>query len=326
MWLELLAILIGFLLLAWSADRLVKGASAIAVNLNVAPLIIGLTIVGMGTSAPEMIVSGMAAWQGNPGLASGNAVGSNIINIALILGLTALITPLHIHSSIIRRELPVLMIAMIAAGVLLSDGTLGRLDGALLLAGMVILLGWAIWLTTRARGRSDPMAAEFAGEMPVGISMRRALLLLVSGSLVLLASSRLLVWAAVSIAQTFGVSDLVIGLTIVAFGTSLPELAACLASALRREHDITVGNVVGSNIFNTLAVLGLPGLIHPAPVEPLLLTRDYPFMLVITLLLFIMAYGFRSPGRLNRLEGGLLVGTFCAYQTLLYFSEISRIG
>jgi len=326
MWIELLAILTGFLLLTWSADRFVEGASAIAVNLNVAPLIIGLTIVGMGTSAPEMVVSGMAAWQGNPGLAAGNAVGSNIINIALILGLTALIMPLHVHSSIIRRELPVLLLVMVAAGALLADGTLGRLDGALLLTGMVSLLGWAVWLITRVRDRPDPMAAEFAGEMPVGISMRRALLLLLGGGVILLASSRLLVWAAVSIAQTFGVSDLVIGLTIVAFGTSLPELAACVASALRREHDIAVGNVVGSNIFNTLAVLGLPGLIHPAPVEPQLLARDYPVMLAITLLLFFMVYGFRAPGRISRLEGSLLVGTFCAYQTLLYFSEISRIG
>jgi len=326
MLIELLAVIAGFLMLAWSADRFVDGASAMAVNLNISPLIIGLTIVGMGTSAPEIIVSGMAAWQGNPGLAIGNAIGSNIVNSTLILGITALIVPLHVHSSIVRRELPVLLLVMVAAGMLLSDGTLGRIDGVLLLSGMVLMLSWSVWLATRPSARPDPVASEFAGEMPTGIGMSRAVMLILTGAVVLLASSRLLVWATVSIAQSIGISDLVIGLTVVAFGTSLPELAASVMSALRNEHDIAIGNVVGSNIFNLLAVLGLPGLIRPGPVNTLVLSRDYPVMLGLTLVLFVMVYGFRGPGRLNRIEGGLLVIAFCAYQTLLYFTESNRLG
>ncbi len=325
MWVELLAITGGFLLLAWSADRFVEGASAVALNLNISPLVIGLTIVSLGTSAPEIIVSGMAAWQGNSGLAVGNAIGSNIFNIALVLGITALIVPLNIHSSIIRRELPVLLLVMGFAWILLVDGMLGRMDGALLLAGMAAMLGWATWLglKTKTRATPDPMATEFAEEMPTGIGIGRAFFLLATGALVLLVSSRLLVWGAVSVAQAFGISDLVIGLTIVALGTSLPELAASVTSAIKHEHDIAIGNIIGSNIFNLLAVLGLPGLINPIHIDSMVLSRDYPVMLGLTLLLFAMAFGIKGPRRLNRAEGGLLLLAFVAYQTLLYFTEFS---
>lgn len=322
MWLELIAILGGFALLAWSADRFVQGASAIAVNLSIPPLIIGLTIVSIGTSAPEIIVSAVAAWQGNSGLAVGNALGSNIINTGLILGFTALIIPLNVHSSIIRRELPVLMVVMAVALLLLIDGRLDRIDGIVLLTGMALMLSWITWLGIRAQGTAEPMAHEFAEEMPVNIPMRNAVTLLVVGAVVLFASSRLLVWGAVSVAHTMGVSDLLIGLTVVALGTSLPELAATVISALRNEHDIAIGNVVGSNIFNLLAVLGLPGLIHPITIDPSVLTRDYPAMAGLTVLLFVMAYGFTGPGRLNRLEGALLLLAFGAYQVLLYFTEL----
>lgn len=315
---ELLAIPAGFVLLTWSADRFVQGASAIAVNLRMPPLIIGLTIVSLGTSAPEIIVSAVAAWQGDPGLAVGNALGSNIVNTGLILGLTALIRPLEVHSSIIRRELPVLMLVMVGAALLLLDGSLDRMDGALLLTGMLLMLAWFTWQGIRAQGTVEPMAREFAGEMPVDVPMPRALGLLVLGGVVLLASSRLLVWGAVGIAHALGVSDLVIGLTVVALGTSLPELAATLASAFRNEHDIAIGNVVGSNIFNLLAVLGLPGLIHPLTIEPEVMTRDYPVMAGLTVLLFVMAYGFRGPPRLNRPAGALLLLSFLAYEVLLY--------
>ena len=321
MWIELLAITGGFLLLAWSADRFVEGASAMALILNIPPLVIGLTIVAIGTSAPEIIVSAMAAWQGNSGLAVGNAIGSNIFNTALILGITALIVPLNIHSSIIRRELPVLLLVMAFAWVLLMDGQLGRLDGLLLLAGMVAMLGWVTWLGLRTQATPDPMVEEFAGEMPTGIGTRRALILLATGALVLLASSRLLVWGAVSAAQALGISDLVIGLTIVAMGTSLPELAASVTSAIKGEHDIAIGNVIGSNIFNLLAVLGLPGLISPIRIDSMVLSRDYPVMVGLTLIFYVLASGIRGPGRLNRAEGALLVLAFVAYQTLLYFSE-----
>lgn len=318
---EILAIAAGFGLLTWSADRFVLGASAVAWNLNISPLIIGLTIVSLGTSAPEIIVSGMAAWQGNAGLAVGNVLGSNIINTALILGLTALIMPLKVHSSIVKRELPVLLLVMGVVLALIYDGDLGQTDGMILLAGMVLVLVWLVWVGNNSRGAADPMSEEFADEVPTRLSMGKALLLLLLGSVLLLVSSRLLVWGAVSVATKLGVSDLVIGLTIVALGTSLPELAASAMSALKHEHDIAIGNIIGSNLYNLLAVLCLPGLLAPGPFDPMVLVRDYPVLLALTIMLFIMAYGFRGPGRINRFEGGLLVLSFAAYQTLLYFSE-----
>ena len=323
MWTELLAIAGGFILLAWSADRFVVGASAMAYNLKVSPLVIGLTIVGLGTSAPEMLVSALASWQGNSGLAVGNALGSNIINTGLILGFTAMVIPLNVHSSILKRELPVLLLVMVVALLLLLDGTLGRLDGILLLTGMVVMLIWMIRLGRTPQTGADPMSTEFADEIPTTLSMGRAIFWLIVGGLVLLASSRLLVWGAVSIAESMGVSDLVIGLTIVALGTSMPELAATVMSAIKGEHDIALGNVIGSNIFNLLVVLGLPGLINPATIDTEVLTRDYPVMIGLTVALFVMAYGFRGPGRINRIEGTLLVLAFCAYQTLLYFNELA---
>ena len=323
MWTELLAIAGGFILLTWSADRFVVGASAMAYNLKVSPLIIGLTIVGLGTSAPEMLVSAFASWQGNSGLAVGNALGSNIINTGLILGITAMIIPLNVHSSILKRELPILLLVMVVALLLLMDGTLGRLDGALLLTGMAVMLIWMIRLGRTSQTSEDPMSAEFADEIPTTLSMGRAVFWLVVGGLVLLGSSRLLVWGAVSIAEEMGVSDLVIGLTIVALGTSMPELAATVMSAIKNEHDIALGNVIGSNIFNLLVVLGLPGLINPATIDTEVLARDYPVMIGLTVALFVMAYGIRGPGRINRIEGTLLVLAFCAYQTLLYFNELA---
>lgn len=318
---EILAIAAGFVLLTWSADRFVVGASAVAWNLNISPLIIGLTIVSLGTSAPEIIVSGMAAWQGNAGLAVGNVLGSNIINTALILGITALIMPLNVHSSIVKRELPVLLLVMGFVLLLIFDGILGFKDGILLLAGMVAVLAWITWVGLNTRSAGDPMGEDFADEIPTQLSMGKALLLLLLGSVLLLASSRLLVWGAVSVAHTLGVSDLVIGLTIVALGTSLPELAASVMSALKHEHDIAIGNIIGSNMYNLLAVLSLPGLLDPGPFDRMVLIRDYPVLIGLTLAMFIMAYGFRGPGRINRVEGGLLVLGFVAYQTLLYFSE-----
>lgn len=323
MWIELLAIAGGFALLAWSADRFVVGASAIAYNLKVSPLIIGLTIVSLGTSAPEILVSVMASWQGNSGLAVGNALGSNIINTALILGVTAMIIPLNVHSSILKRELPVMLLVMVVALLLLLDGTLGALDGTLLLTGMAVMLIWVVRLGRTSQTPEDPMSHEFADEIPTDLSMERAVFWLLVGGLCLLGSSRLLVWGAVSVAQTMGVSDLVIGLTIVALGTSLPELAASVMSTIKNEHDIALGNIIGSNIFNILAVLGLPGLINPGPIDTAVLTRDYPVMLGLSLALFVMAYGFRGPGRINRIEGAILVAAFCAYQTLLYFKELA---
>ena len=320
MLLSLLAVALGFVLLIWSADRFVLGAAGLARNLGVAPMIIGLTIVGFGTSAPELLVSTFAAWQGNTGLAIGNAVGSNITNIALILGVTALLSPLNVRSQTLRRELPLLTLISLGGLALLYDGTLSRWDGVLLLTGLLVLMAWLVKTGLSDRRTEDPLGAEFDAEIPAGLPTRRAVLWLVVGMVVLLGSSRMLVWGAVNIAQTLGVSDLVIGLTIVAIGTSLPELATSVMSALKKEADIAIGNVIGSNMFNLLGVLALPGLIHPTGLPHEVLSRDYPVMLGLTVLLFAMAYGFRGPGRINRLEGLALLACFAGYQGLLFYS------
>ena len=295
MWNELLAIAGGFVLLTWSADRFVTGASALAYNLKVSPLIIGLTIVSLGTSAPEILVSMVASLQGNPALAIGNALGSNIINTGLILGITALIIPLKVHSSIVRRELPVLLLVMALALVLLLDGWLGRLDGIILLTGMAVMLVWITRIGLKSQVSHDPMSEEFEEEIPTDLSTAKAIFWLLVGALVLLASSRLLVWGSVSIAQM---------------------------SAVKNEHDIAIGNIIGSNIFNLLAVLGLPGLLNPSAVDAAVLQRDYPVMVALTVAVFLMAYGFRGKGRITRAEGAILVVAFGGYQTLLYFSEL----
>ncbi len=313
------AIIVGFALLIWGADRFVAGAAATARNLGVSPLIVGVTIVGLGTSAPEMLVSAMAAFDGNPGLAVGNALGSNITNITLILGITAVVTPLQVRSEILRREMPLLLATMLGALILLLDRHLGRPDGILLLLGMGVML---FWLTRLAiGGRSDALVGEYESEIPSGMSTGKALLWLTLGLALLLISSRALVWGAVQVASTLGVSDLVIGLTVVAIGTSLPELAASVMSARKGEHDIAIGNVIGSNIFNLLVVLGLPGLIHPFELPEMALTRDYSVMVGLTVGLFAVSYGFNRPGRINRLEGALLLLAFCGYQALLYVTE-----
>ncbi|MCW8826310.1 MAG: calcium/sodium antiporter, partial [Gammaproteobacteria bacterium] len=311
------AILIGFALLIWGADRFVIGASATARNLGISPLIIGLTIVGFGTSAPEMLVSGIAAWSGNPGMGLGNAMGSNITNIGLVLGVTALVVPISVHSKALQREFPVLMVIMALALYLLWDLNLGFIDGLILLAGMVLMVLWMVHIGLKERS-SDPMTDEFSDEIPSDMATGRALLWLLIGILTLLGSSKLLVWGAINVAQSFGVSDLVIGLTIIAIGTSLPELAATVMSALKGEHDIAVGNVLGSNMFNLLAVLGIPGVIHPADFEVVAINRDFLVMGLFTIALFVMAYGFRGQGgKINRFEGAILLGGYFGYMGLL---------
>ncbi len=316
---SIIAVIAGFALLAWGADRCVLGASVTARNFGVSPMVIGLTIVGFGTSAPEMLVSGMAAWDGNTGLSIGNALGSNITNIALVLGVAALVVPLTVQSDTVRREIPILLAVSLLAFVLMNDGYLGSLDGVLLMVGLVVMIVMVVSLGLKSR-KDDPLEDEFTEEMPEAMATGKAIFWLVFGIVVLLLSSRLLVWGAVNIAQAFGVSDLVIGLTIVAIGTSMPELMATVMSALKNEHDIALGNVIGSNMFNLLGVLGLPGIIHPGGFLPEVLLRDFPWMIGLTLALFVMSYGFRGPGKINRLEGGVLVAAYCGYMTMLYFS------
>ncbi|MEQ8858788.1 MAG: calcium/sodium antiporter [Pseudomonadales bacterium] len=309
---------VGLILLIASAERFVFGASALARNLRVSPLVIGVIVVGFGTSAPELLVSGIAAWQGKTGLAIGNAIGSNITNIALILGTAALIRPLAVHSMVLRRELPILLAAMMIGWVLLSNGRIDRPDGILLLLALAAILYWMISVAHRARADGIDPLAEISVAGVGRVSNPVALTWVVVGLVVLLASSRLLVLAAVDLAELFGVSDLVIGLTVVAIGTSLPELAASVMASIKREDDIAIGNVVGSNTFNTLAVLGLPGVIAPGPFDPEVLTRDVPIMVVLTLALFVMAYGLGNSGRINRVEGAILLLSFGGYQFLLF--------
>jgi cation:H+ antiporter len=309
--------------LVWSADRFISGAAALANNLGVSPMVIGLTIVGFGTSAPEILVSSIAAIDGNPGLAIGNALGSNIANIGLILGVTALVIPLSVHSRVLKREYPLLLAISLTSLVLMWDGVLGRIDGMILLT---LLAGTLYWMARSAKAdASDPISSEFDAEIPHDVPTPKAILWLIIGLLALLASSRALVWGASNIASALGVSDVVIGLTIVAIGTSLPELAASITSAFKGEHDIAIGNVIGSNLYNTLAVLSLPGLIAPGPFLPEVLTRDQPVMIGLTIALFIMGYGFGNRGRINRLEGFILLSVFLGYQSLLFFSVIDTL-
>ena len=313
------AILGGFILLVWSADRFICGAAATARNFDVPPLIIGLTIVGFGTSAPEMMVAGFASFNGSPALAIGNALGSNITNITLVLGVAALISPMNIHSRIVKKELPLLLFASLLALALLSDMNLSRIDGVILLTLLCVLM-W--WITSQGiRNQSnDALSEEYLDELPGEMSTSQALFWLIAGLILLTASSKLLVWGAVNVATHFGISELIIGLTIIAIGTSLPELAAAVTSALKNEHDLAIGNVVGSNLFNTLGVLAIPGLIYPSELSDGVLQRDMPIALGLTVVLFIMAYGFRGKGRITRVEGGLLLSAFIAYQMLLFFS------
>jgi cation:H+ antiporter len=315
------AIFAGFILLIWSADRFIIGAAATARNFDVPPLIIGLTIVGFGTSAPEMMVAGFASFDGSPAMAIGNALGSNITNITLVLGVAALITPLDVHSRIIKKELPILLLATFMALALMSDMTLDRFDG-FVLASLLVLLMW--WITRQAiRGKSkDALTNEYISELPDKMPNSHAIFWLITGLLLLTASSKILVWGAVNIATDLGISELVIGLTVIAIGTSLPELAASIAGALKGEHDLAIGNVVGSNLFNTLGVLAIPGLIQPAPLAAGILERDIPIVFILTIILFVMGYGFRGKGRINRVEGGLLMTAFIAYQMLLFFTVI----
>ncbi len=316
MLLSITAVLGGFVLLVWGADRFVHGAAALARNLGISPLVIGLTIVGIGTSAPEILVSAVASLQGNPAMGVGNAIGSNITNIALVLGLTALIIPLSVNSQTLKREYPVMFLIMLLALILVFDGELSRMDGIILLSGLFIMVYWMIRLGMKEK--KDPLELEYEHEIP-HLTTGKAVFWLIVGMVLLLVSSRILVWGAVNIAQTLGVSDLIIGLTIVAIGTSMPELAASLMSALKKEPDIAIGNVIGSNMFNLLAVLGLPGLIQPHLLDSAVLSRDFPWMIGLSIALFVVAYGFRGQGRINRWEGLLLLGSYFTYLGVLYF-------
>jgi len=311
------AVIAGLIVLVWSADRFVTGAAATAQYFGMPPLLIGMVVVGFGTSAPEMLVSALAAVQGSPGIALGNAYGSNIANIALILGITALISPVMVHSAVLKKELPILTLVTAGSVWLLSDLRISLTDAVILLGVFAGLMGWTIFQGIRHKSDSlaGQMQARSAG--PV-LPIRRSVFQLISGLVLLILSSRILVWGAVALAEIFHVSDMIIGLTIVAVGTSLPELASSVIAARRGEHDIALGNVLGSNLFNTLAVVGIAGIIQPFAAEPSVLFRDMAVMGGLTLSLFIVGYGFRGrPGRINRLEGAVLLGVYAGYTLFL---------
>ncbi|MCF7971788.1 MAG: calcium/sodium antiporter [Methylococcaceae bacterium] len=313
-----IALVLGLVALVFSADWFVDGTASIARNLGVSPLLIGLTIVGFGTSAPEVLVSALASIQGNSGLAIGNAIGSNIANIGLILGGTALIAPLAFHSGLLTRELPVLMVISVFCYVLALDG-LTLVDGALMLLALVVFLFWLI-RTALVERKKDILAQEVVAEMSGIMSNNKAWLYFSVGLVGLLISSKILVWSAVSIAQAMEVSDLVIGLTIVALGTSLPELAASVSSVLKGEDDLAVGNVIGSNVYNLLAVYSLPALIAPGVVDATVISRDFPVMLGFTGALFILGMGMSKAGNINRWEGSALLSAYLFYQWTLFQS------
>ena len=312
MTLAVVALIAGLALLVWSADRFVDGAAATARYAGMPPLLIGMLIVGFGTSAPEMVVSAMAASDGNPALALGNAYGSNITNIALILGLVALLSPIAVHSQVLKKELPILMLVTVFAGWQMFDHQLSSLDAWCLLGVFFVLMAWSVYQGMKSP--QDALATEMNEELTQSnMTLKQAIIWLLVGLVLLIVASRMLVYGAVFIAQSLGVSDLVIGLTVVAIGTSLPELASSLIAIKKGEHDIALGNVIGSNLFNTLAVVGIAAAIEPMAVDAVVLTRDWTLMAVLTAALFVMGYGYKKQGRINRLEGAVLLAVFIGY-------------
>mgnify|MGYP002630817248 FL=1 len=312
--LPIIALLSGFVLLIWSADEFTENGAKIANIFKVSPLIIGLLIFGFGTSAPEMLVSGLAAMNGNTGLSIGNAVGSNIFNIALVLGVSAIISPIEVQGNILRKEWVFLMVATLVAGLLLWDLRLDAIDGFVLLALLFLFLGYTFKESKKSQNHEFD---EFAKKIDKSETVKTWVMLVI-GLIVLISSAKLVVWGGIAIAQAFGVSDLIIGLTVVALGTSLPELAVSIASVLKKQYEMVVGNVIGSNLFNTIAVLAIPGFIHPSDVAPEVMTRDYPVMLLLTVLLFAVSYKFGKKHIINRFEGVLLVSVFSLYMWQLF--------
>ena len=318
------AIVIGLLVLIWSADRFVSGAVATALNLGMTPMMVGLTVVAFGTSAPELIVSATAALDNASNLAIGNAIGSNIANIALVLGATAMVSAIPLKIAILKVEFPVLIVATLLATLLLIDGSLDFFDGI----GLAIIL--AISLIALAKLQNAPVGEIDEIEDSKGISANQAYVLLFTSILLLLGSSKLLVWGAVGVATELGVSKLVIGLTIVAIGTSLPELAASIASALKGHHDLALGNIIGSNLFNLLAVLAIPAMIATSDaggigLSDTLLFRDYALMLSLTVALAAIVYGKSALKKYNLggFIGFLFLSSYFAYMYVLFQESVA---
>ena len=314
-------LIIGFAALVWSADRFVYGAAALAKNMGIPTLIIGLTVVAMGSSAPDMMVSASAALANKTDTAVGNAIGSNITNILLVLGVTALLRPLSVSSMTLKREMPLVLIVSIGAWYVFSDNYFSFAEGIALILAFAVFIAGLVIISLRAKNQDDPFVSEACEDVPDNVSTRSAVLWLVVGMILLPISSHFLVGSAVDIAKYFGLSDLVIGLTIIAIGTSLPELAACIAGVLKNEDDLALGNIVGSNIFNLLAVLPLAGIINPSVIDPSAANRDALIMIAATIVLIAMSLNLKGARRINRIEGGFLLVAFIAYQGYI-FSQI----
>lgn len=317
MLLAALAVLGGLILLVLSADRFVFGASGLALNLGVSPLMIGLTIVAFGTSAPEIFVSAAAALQNNPNLAIGNAIGSNIANVGLVLGLTALIVPVAVHRGVIEKQFPIMFAVMAISVVVFLNDYLSRFEAIVLTLVLLIF----IVVTVLNEKKQIPVIEE----RDIKLNAPRpavSVFWLITGLTLLVVSSKILVWGAVEIATELGVSDLVIGLTIIAVGTSLPEVATSIASAMKGSPDLAIGNVVGSNIFNLLAVIGTVGLITPTSIYPDVMNRDVIVMIVISVLMVVMITPWRSMNILNRSSGFILLACYLCYLTYVCIQTI----
>ncbi|GLX84403.1 sodium:calcium antiporter [Thalassotalea loyana] len=322
---QFLILIVSLVFLVWSADKFVFGASSIARNYGISPMVIGLTIVAMGSSAPEMMVAATASFQGSPNTAIGNAIGSNITNIALVLGVTALLAPLKVSSNTIKKELPLILAITILACYVLWDQHFSFIEGAVLLVLFFVYIFGLLFMTIRRKKQAkeneeeDLLITEAEADVPEAVSKPLSFLWLIVGLIVLPLSAGYLVESATEIAKAFGVSDLIIGLTIIAIGTSLPELAASIASIIKKEDDLALGNIIGSNIFNILAVLSLAGVIAPGEIDAQAATRDAPIMLAITLLLFALCFSrIKGAFRVTRLKGAVLLTCFIGYQALLF--------
>lgn len=311
---DVLLVVVGLVVLVWSADKFIDGAADTATYFGMSPLMVGMLIVGFGTSAPEMVVSAFAAFDGNPGIALGNAYGSNIANIGLVLGMTALMYPLTVGSRIVRREIPILVLVLLLCLGLLYDLSLGRIEAVIMLLAIVVIMIFNTFYSNEQDSLADEFNEEDNETTP---TLGKSLITLVVGLVLLLLSSKYLVDGAVGIAQYFGVSDLVIGLTVIAIGTSLPELASSIAAAKKGESDIVLGNIIGSCLFNALAVVGIAGVIKPLQIAPIFLHRDFATGFILILLLWFFAFGLRGKAQLTRTKGGVLLFGYVAYTVYL---------
>ncbi len=322
---NILLVIAGLVLLVWGADRFVHGAAAGARNLGIAPLMIGLTVVAFATSAPEILVSIDASLRGQPGLAYGNAIGSNIVNIGLVLGCVSIIRPIQLRSATLRREMPALLAVSLLTVSLFLDSYLSRIDGLVMLTGLVIVMIWLARLGMRS-APSDPIKKDFEAEIPTNVSMRMAITWLLIGLGTLLVGAHLLVDGSINIAHALGVSEVVIGILLVALGTSLPELAVSMVSALKGEYGLAIGNIVGSNIFNLLAVIGVAATIAPSPMAPSVLSLHIFVMVAFTLVLFAMTYDYDGKSELSRIEGAALLIAFIAYDSYVVLQNVRMDG